>query len=81
MAVRNEKGEPYRETYGPEHFTVNCPSEDVYKRQAQHKTSRVPRRGGNGKAGNGGVFYKRRILQHIGQTAQPAAQDLSLIHI
>ena len=24
MAVRNEKGEPYRETYGPEHFTVNC---------------------------------------------------------
>ena len=42
---------------------------------AQHKTSRVPRRGGNGKAGNGGVFHKRRILQHIGQTAQPAAQD------
>ena len=41
----------------------------------QHKTSRVPRRGGNGKAGNGGVFHKRRILQHIGQTAQPAAQD------
>ena len=42
---------------------------------AQHKTSRVSRRGGNGKAGNGGVFHKRRILQHIGQTAQPAAQD------
>ena len=25
MAMRNEKGEMYRETYGPEHFTVNCP--------------------------------------------------------
>ena len=31
MAVRNEKGEPYRETYGPEHFTVNCPSDTLWR--------------------------------------------------
>ncbi len=32
MAVRNEKGEPYRETYGGrEHFTVNCPSDTLWR--------------------------------------------------
>lgn len=31
MAMRNEKGEMYRETYGPEHFTVNCPSDALWR--------------------------------------------------
>ena len=31
MALRNEKGEPVRETYGPEHFTVNCPSDALWR--------------------------------------------------
>lgn len=31
MAIRNEKGEPYRETYGPAHFTVNCPSDKLWR--------------------------------------------------
>ena len=31
MAIRNERGEPYREEYGPEHFTVNCPSDKAWQ--------------------------------------------------
>ena len=31
MAMRDEKGEMYRETYGPEHFTVNCPSDALWR--------------------------------------------------
>ena len=31
MALRNEKGEPYEEVYGPEHFTVNCPSDRYWQ--------------------------------------------------
>ncbi len=30
MALRNEKNEPYFETYGPQHFTVNCPSDKLW---------------------------------------------------
>ncbi len=31
MAMRNEKGETYDEEYGPEHFTVNCPSDELWR--------------------------------------------------
>lgn len=31
MAIRNERGEAYSETYGPEHFTVNCPSDRLWR--------------------------------------------------
>lgn len=31
MALRNEKGEPYYEEYGPERFTVNCPSDQLWR--------------------------------------------------
>ena len=31
MAMRNEKGETYDEEYGPEHFTVNCPSDSLWR--------------------------------------------------
>jgi hypothetical protein len=31
MAIRNVKGDTYHETYGPEHFTVNCPSDKLWQ--------------------------------------------------
>lgn len=31
MAIRNEKGEMIHETYGPAHFTVNCPSDRLWR--------------------------------------------------
>lgn len=31
MALRDEKGSMLYETYGPEHFTVNCPSDKLWK--------------------------------------------------
>ena len=31
MAIRRENGEMYYETYGPEHFTVNCPSDKLWR--------------------------------------------------
>lgn len=31
MAIRDEHGEVYNETYGPEHFTVNCPSDKLWR--------------------------------------------------
>lgn len=31
MAIRNEHGDAYSETYGPEHFTVNCPSDHLWR--------------------------------------------------
>ena len=43
MAMRNEKGEMYRETYGPEHFTVNCPSDAVERVSAGY--GRILRKG------------------------------------
>ncbi len=31
MAIRKPDGEPYREVYGPAHFTVNCPSDKLWR--------------------------------------------------
>lgn len=31
MAVRTESGDVIRETYGPEHFTVNCPADALWR--------------------------------------------------
>lgn len=31
MAMRDCAGQPYREQYGPEHFTINCPSDKLWR--------------------------------------------------
>lgn len=31
MAIRTETGDVIRETYGPEHFTVNCPADKLWR--------------------------------------------------